>query len=302
VTSTAGWNRGTRRLCFRCWVKFVVPVVIQLIFADRVHAAATPWVGDKKAEARLISAVRATGNASAIDAGLEIRMAPGWHTYWRTPGDAGFATTLDWKASANVALAELAWPAPTRLVAEGSESYVYPDHVVLPIRVKLLKPGGPVTLRASVDYAACAEICLPYHADLSLALPSGLATASEEAPIVSAAQALVPRTLIEAQLDLVAFSAEPIDTDNVLLTVQLSSTGAPFRQPELFVEGMQSGRTNLPDARFSEDRHAVGITMRVSGETISALTMMPLTLTVTDGVDRAAEFVAAPAFRTAVPH
>ncbi len=59
-------------------------------------AAATGWVGDNHAAARLITATEATGSASAIEAGLEIRLAPGWHTYWRSPGDAGIPPSIDW--------------------------------------------------------------------------------------------------------------------------------------------------------------------------------------------------------------
>ena len=29
-------------------------------------------------------------------AGIEIRLAPGWHTYWRAPGSAGIPPTFDW--------------------------------------------------------------------------------------------------------------------------------------------------------------------------------------------------------------
>jgi hypothetical protein len=52
----------------------------------------------------------------AIDADLEIRRAPGWHAYWRAPGDAGFPLTIDWKGSTNFVGAEITWPAPARLI------------------------------------------------------------------------------------------------------------------------------------------------------------------------------------------
>src|SRR6266851_3973136 len=100
-------------------------------------AAATAWDGNEHARARLVTGVQATGSESRIDIGLEIQMAFGWHTYWRTPGDAGFAPMIDWKHSLNFAHATIAWPAPTRLSIEGLETYVYPDHVLLPIAVTL---------------------------------------------------------------------------------------------------------------------------------------------------------------------
>ena len=29
--------------------------------------------------------------------GLDLSLAPGWHSYWRTPGDSGLPTTIRWK-------------------------------------------------------------------------------------------------------------------------------------------------------------------------------------------------------------
>jgi suppressor for copper-sensitivity B len=75
---------------WRLWLSGAV-LVVGLVFGWPAggFAAATGWVGDNHATARLITATEATGSASAIEAGLEIRLAPGWHTYWRAPGDAG---------------------------------------------------------------------------------------------------------------------------------------------------------------------------------------------------------------------
>ncbi len=79
------------------------------------HAAASGWVGDKHAAVRLIASADDVAGTT-LDAGLEFRFAHGWHGYWRTPGDAGVAPQFDWSRSDNVAGADVAWPAPHRLV------------------------------------------------------------------------------------------------------------------------------------------------------------------------------------------
>ncbi|MFX4601211.1 protein-disulfide reductase DsbD domain-containing protein, partial [Acinetobacter baumannii] len=73
-----------------------------------------PWVKAGQVEARLVSAVRGTGDLTALPLGLELRLEPGWKTYWRSPGDAGFAPRLDWSGSGNLAGATLSYPAPHR--------------------------------------------------------------------------------------------------------------------------------------------------------------------------------------------
>ena len=173
-------------------------------------------------------------------------MASGWHTYWRTPGDAGFAPMIDWKHSLNFAHATIEWPAPTRLSIEGLETYVYPDHVLLPIAVTLSDPGHPLELRASVDYAACKEICVPYRANLYLELPSGLATPSDEASLIAAARTKVPSSLEAARIALLSLGAAPVGERNALLTIRLRSAGALFRQPDLFIEGLRHAQAGPP--------------------------------------------------------
>jgi suppressor for copper-sensitivity B len=259
------------------------------------HAAATAWVGDEHAASRLVTAVEATGSGHTIDAGIEIRMAPGWHTYWRTPGDAGIAPTIDWTGSMNLARAEAAWPAPARLSTHGLESYVYPDHALLPIAIKLAEPGTPLSLHASVDYAACAEVCIPYHADLSLALPAGLASPGAEAPLIAAARARVPAGLEQARMALVSATVTPAGERDAIVKVRLHSTGAPFRQPDLFIEGPDHGTIDRPEVTLGETGHAAELHVRVTGISAAALAGASLTFTLTDGADRAAEFTTTPA-------
>src|SRR3546814_7282787 len=57
-------------------------------------------------------------------------MDPGWHTYWRHPGDSGIAPTFDWSKSQNVAEIEVLWPAPLRFDQPGDMTIGYKDRIV----------------------------------------------------------------------------------------------------------------------------------------------------------------------------
>src|SRR5260221_6160480 len=104
----------------RSWA-FTVAAVLAIAQPAVANAAATGWIGDKHAAARLITAVEATGSSRRLDAGLQIRLAPDWHAYWRSPGDAGIPPSIDWAGSINVAAATIAWPAPKRYSLFGLE-------------------------------------------------------------------------------------------------------------------------------------------------------------------------------------
>ncbi len=51
-------------------------------------AGASDWVGDGRSRLRLIAGTQAAGEPF-LRAGVEIKLAPGWKTYWRYPGDSG---------------------------------------------------------------------------------------------------------------------------------------------------------------------------------------------------------------------
>ncbi len=125
----------------RFWLSGAVILAGLAGLSIAVQAAATGWVGDEHAAARLISAADATGSGKTVEAGLEIRLAPGWHAYWRTPGDAGVPPSIDWSGSENLAQADIAWPAPARYSLQGFETAAYRDHVVLPITATLNNPA-----------------------------------------------------------------------------------------------------------------------------------------------------------------
>ncbi len=257
------------------------------------QAAATAWVGDARGSARLITAIDATGSGTRLDAAIELRLAPGWHTYWRTPGDAGLATTADWSGSRNLSKAEIAWPAPRRLSIDRLENNVYLDRVVLPVTLTLTRPGEPLRLHAEVDYASCNQVCIPYHASLDLALPAGLALPGAEAPLIAAAAAKVPGPLASAGLRLLSATVSGVGQDAPSLAVALASDAGPFRTPDLFVEGVPQA-TPRPLVAVQSGRRAVTLVTAIPGTTAKVVDGRPLTFTVVDGA-RSAEFTATPA-------
>src|SRR4051794_40175475 len=84
-----------------------------LVLMDTQAAAAddvSRWDGDARSAVRLIAGSQPAGSdAAMLRAGVEIRLKPGWHTYWRYPGDAGVPPQFDFKGSQNVKQVEVLW-------------------------------------------------------------------------------------------------------------------------------------------------------------------------------------------------
>jgi DsbC/DsbD-like thiol-disulfide interchange protein len=162
---------------------FVPAFAIVTMLAGPVPALETAWVEAGPARVRLLA-------AGAGDAGVEIRLAHGWKTYWRYPGDAGIPPRFDWTGSDNLARVEVAWPAPERLPEQGGTSIGYRDGVVFPLRVYARDPREPVKLALKLDFAVCEKICIPADAKLAVTVP----VAGESMSALDTAKARVPRS------------------------------------------------------------------------------------------------------------
>ena len=115
-------------------------MAIALIWLPGVPMAwaqdASDWDAEAHTASRLIAgSIFRTSEAAFLRAGVEIRLDPGWKTYWRYPGDSGVPPSLDFAASENVKSVTMLWPAPKRFAdGAGGHSIGYKGEVVLPLR------------------------------------------------------------------------------------------------------------------------------------------------------------------------
>lgn len=122
----------------------------------------------------------------ALMAGLEFRLAPGWKTYWRAPGDAGIPPVFDWSGSRNLAAVEVKWPRPEVFDQNGMRSIGYQDHVILPLAITPDRTGQPVHLAGRIDIGICQDVCVPVRVDLDRVTLAPRADASPVPAIVAA--------------------------------------------------------------------------------------------------------------------
>jgi DsbC/DsbD-like thiol-disulfide interchange protein len=130
------------------------------------------WDKEPHAEARLIAgSMIKTPDASSLRAGVEIKLDPGWKTYWRQPGDSGVPPTFDFSSSQNVNSVKVLWPAPEHFPdGAGGNSIGYVGHIVLPLQISPKDAAKPSTIHLKLDYAICGNLCVPAEATLELAL------------------------------------------------------------------------------------------------------------------------------------
>jgi thiol:disulfide interchange protein/DsbC/DsbD-like thiol-disulfide interchange protein len=136
--------------------------------------SAQTYEGRQLVKAELLADTNAIVPGKPFTAGLLLRMAPHWHTYWKFSGDAGIPTEIKWQLPEGWKVGEIQWPIPLKLKDPGDiETYGYSDEVLL--AQEITPPSkidnSEVKLTAHADWLVCEKICIPGSANLELTLP-----------------------------------------------------------------------------------------------------------------------------------
>ncbi len=158
------------------------------LLASPAHAAHT--------RASLLVAAAAAQPGDTVRAGVRLQMDPGWHTYWRNPGDSGGSTTIEWELPPGITAGDVEWPVPEKLTVEGVTTYVYHDEVILLVPLKLAADlkAGPQVLKANVAWLECDKLCLKGDASVTATLEIAAGTtASADAALLETARGKLPK-------------------------------------------------------------------------------------------------------------
>ncbi|HCM84292.1 MAG TPA: protein-disulfide reductase DsbD family protein [Alphaproteobacteria bacterium] len=179
----------------------ILPILLFLAFAILSPTLAQATTGKVKAE--LVSEHTAIIPGETLHLGLLQDIAPGWHTYWKNPGDSGLATTLQWELPAGFMASDILWPTPQRQPYGDLMNYGYSGQILLPVEITLpdnLPLGTDVTIKLRADWLVCADICIPEGADLSITLPvDNINDFTKYGPQFKSARAQQPQEFLDSQ-------------------------------------------------------------------------------------------------------
>ena len=187
---------------------------------------------------------------------------PGWHTYWRNPGDSGGPTSLTWTLPQGVVAEDIVWPLPERQPLGDLMNFGYSGQVYLPVPIRIpaeARPGSTLVLTTRALFFVCSDqMCVPETLTLSLTVPVRAGAAPLDLRHGAAIQAVVeqaPRPAgIEARAQL----------DGSVLT--LTATGGPLAGADLtsavffpFEAGVIDHAADAPGERGPQ-----GLTLRLT--------------------------------------
>lgn len=250
-------------------------LIVSFFVPTSAMAATSDWVSSPGGMIRLVAAPpKADGT---IPATLEVKLNPGWKTYWREPGASGIPPQVTLNPESGVVLEKIGFPVP-KTFDDGVVRYVgYDRSVAFPLTLKRVHGEGDVNIRASVFLGICEDICIPVQGELTLALKQGDFDNPLDGARIDDAVAALP----EAPSKEFSVTASRYDAANALLHLSLrlpageghpelflaGPSGVTFGKPEIRPEGDTELSATIPVRPTGKDRELKGkpivVTVRV---------------------------------------
>jgi suppressor for copper-sensitivity B len=218
--------------------------------------------------------------------GLHVRLGPGWHTYWRSAGDAGAPPEFDWSGSQNVASATVKWPAPHRFTDAGIATFGYADEVLFPVKLHLRDPHAPTHASLTLALFVCGTICTRNDLYFDAEIAPG-ARFNDRLDLIGRWRAKVPRDY-SPDLSITSLSLDTASPAHLRIE---ANAKAQLVAPDVFVDGDNAIMAGRPKITLSRNGFSV-IMLPVEGVDATH-PAKPLHITLVDG-DRSVEAVLQP--------
>lgn len=228
--------------------------LIFLAFAGTASAASSGWHHVEGGSIRIVTSGE-PDEAGHLRGALEIRLKPGWKTYWRDPGAAGVPPTLTAAAGEADAAVEIGFPPPGRF-DDGYAPWAGYDRPVSLALTMALPQGvtAPARLEADVFLGVCETICIPVQATLAFD-PRGSGTSPADAAVVEAAFAALPAPARPG------FSATVAEADGETILIR-PVLPAGVRALDLFVAGTEHLTFGTPERAGDTGAFRVPVSLR----------------------------------------
>ncbi len=177
-------------------------IVCLSIFALAPLGQSQTYEGKELVKAALLADTTAVVPGKPFTIGLLLRMVPGWHTYWKFPGDAGIPTELKWKLPQGWKTGEIQWPIPLKLSEPGDiQIYGYHDEVLLMQEITPPASIGDSTVKLAADanWLVCEKICIPGNASVQIELPVSASSEPANTEVFARFRRLLPQDLPDSK-------------------------------------------------------------------------------------------------------
>lgn len=236
---------------------FIATAIVYAL-AGSVIVHGQTYQGRQLVKAELLADTSSLVSGKPFTAGLLLRMAPNWHTYWKFSGDAGLPTEIKWNLPPGWKVGEIQWPIPRKTVDPGDiQTYGYQDEVML---LQEITPpqnieGSVISISAEANWLVCERLCIPGSAKLSITLPTSSTAAPANTDLFERYRNLLPKSGPPGDVKLRAARAGAND-----LSVTLSGgTVTKYRFTDFYPMPDERSLVGHPHAQIDGDQ--IGITV-----------------------------------------
>ncbi|HET9251735.1 MAG TPA: thioredoxin family protein [Candidatus Eisenbacteria bacterium] len=207
-------------------------------------------------EVALLSDVASIQPGKQFLVALHMKLDPGWHTYWKNPGDSGLPLKIQWELPPGFTPGEIQWPIPSRVPEPPLMGYGYHGEVLftVPIMPPKTLEVREVRIAGTFDWLECKDICIPGGSKLAITLPvEGTSRLGPAAGMIAAGQRALPTTALGWEVSARA-------GDEIVLTAQ-PPQGITLSALEFFPnEGLVIESAALQRLESSEGSHRLTMT------------------------------------------
>ena len=213
--------------------KFFIYTILYSLVSTNSMAISSDWSVSETSKLRLISPYSQNDGKNLL-IGLEYEMEPGWKTYWKSPGDGGFAQSISWQNSTNIKNVNILWPTPVEFEILGLTSLGYQNDIIFPLEIELEDELQNTFLNLHVTFLICKDVCIPGDATVVLEIPFGEKKLTDNYFDLEKALSLLPEEDLNSsyinEISLKTFS----DNKNSVIQLQFESDKS-FYNPKIFL-------------------------------------------------------------------
>jgi len=213
--------------------KFFIYTILYSLVSTNSMAISSDWSVSETSKLRLISPYSQNDGKNLL-IGLEYEMEPGWKTYWKSPGDGGFAQSISWQNSTNIKNVNILWPTPVEFEILGLTSLGYQNDIIFPLEIELEDELQNTFLNLHVTFLICKDVCIPGDATVFLEIPFGEKKITDNYFNLEKALSLLPEEDLNSsyikEISLKTFS----DNQNSVIQLQFESDKS-FYNPKIFL-------------------------------------------------------------------
>jgi DsbC/DsbD-like thiol-disulfide interchange protein len=148
--------------------------IMRLLTAGLLCCLLTAPAPAARVRAELLADVSSIQAGKPFWLGVRLTIEPGWHVYWKNPGDAGLPTRVTFTLPDGFTAGPLQYPTPRRMDQAGNiVAFGYEDSVLLLAKIippASLPPDFHGQFEAAISWLVCSEVCIPGKATAVLTL------------------------------------------------------------------------------------------------------------------------------------